>query len=141
MHPVAELFAELNTPDRGLRWLAEQLLELAAERFVLILEGVPTSTGNRELYTVGDQPTHIPLARFSLFRSLLAQFPPFADPNSNPNLNPYSDRFQVTWKLSSEVVHLEIDLVNTPSLQRLQIVRVPSPNAVPTSALTDDLHS
>jgi hypothetical protein len=126
MHPVADLFADVASPGHGLRWLAGQLLELAAEQFVLVLEGVPTASGNRELYTVGDQPTHIPLERFSLFRSLLAQFPAFADPVKTAVINPYSDRFQAQVPLGTQLVHLEIDLINTPSHQRLQIVRVPA---------------
>jgi hypothetical protein len=46
MHPVADLFADVASPGHGLRWLAGQLLELAAEQFVLVPATVEAARSN-----------------------------------------------------------------------------------------------
>ena len=125
-HPIAELFVTENLIASGIIQVTEELLDAAIDRFALVLEAIPTASGEWALYFVGEPPTRIPLARPSLFRTILARIGSIGAKETGHDINPYGDHFTITRPTRNGPVHLEVDFQNTTSLQRLRIVRVPS---------------
>ena len=124
--PIAELFTTKNLVASGISQVTEELLDAAIDRFALVLEAIPTASGEWVLYFVGEPPVRILLARPSLFRTVLARIASVGTTETDRDVNPYGDRFTITRHTSNGPVHLEVDFQNTPGLQRLRIVCVPT---------------
>ena len=133
-HPIAELFTTEYLVSAGIVRVTDELLDAAIDRFALVLEAIPTASGERALYFVGEPPVRIPLARPSLFRTVLARIASVGTTETDRDVNPYGDRFTITRQTPNGPVHLEVDFQNTPGLQRLRIVRVPSAVSLTTES-------
>lgn len=136
---VAELFGQVHFPDRGLEWLADQLIAAAMERSIVLIEAVPAEDHQRILYVLSHPPVCIEHFRVSLFRALLAFFSGIGRAETGASVNPYGDRFTLVRQSISGPVTLHIDFANTTGMQRLQIARESPPtphdgNGVPHPA-------
>jgi hypothetical protein len=124
---VAELFGQFGAPDRGLEWLADQLIAAAMERSVVLIEAIPTENAGRVLYVLSHPPVWVEHFRVSVFRPLLAFFAGIGRKETGAAVNPYGDRFMLIREIPGGSVELFVDFKNTPGMQRLQIVRSPLP--------------
>jgi hypothetical protein len=122
---VADLFGQLSLPDRGLRWLADELISTATERSVIVFEAVLDDDFNRVLYYLGNPPVRLEYVRVSMFRTLLALFAGIGRKETGADVNPYGDRYSLARESTTGPVRLHIDFTNTPAMQRLQLAREP----------------
>ncbi|MCE9565550.1 MAG: hypothetical protein K8U57_26305 [Planctomycetes bacterium] len=121
-----ELFGQRPTSENRIDWLANQLLDLAAESHFISCRIVP---GEGEIATTlecrdsGHAVGLKDVGPLRLFRTLLARFAKMAEEENGTQFNPYGGQLHFNRPISGAPVRLNVEFANTKEIQYLAIVK------------------
>lgn len=134
------LFADYPFPGRDVVWLVDELVQLIqhGESLSLAMEGEGDARcliGSAP--AVPGQELRLVQVRPGVFRSLLARVAVMASDETGTEFQPYGGRYVLTRSSRLGPVRLEIEFTNTPSSQRLSVIRIAASPASPRSPLSE----
>lgn len=123
---VREALTAWLQPNRGLLWLADEMIRIAQYADAFHLEGQwDEALGYRQLFDMSTSPPTLLDLRVGVFRSLLARTMVLGQHETGLDLSLYGDRFSLIRATDLGPTRLEFEVGNTPACQRLRITRHP----------------
>jgi hypothetical protein len=120
------LFAGYPFPGHDLVWLVDELVHLIQHGESITLTMVGEGEARCLVATAPAAPgqeLRLAQVRPSVFRSMLARVAVMASDETGTEVHPYGGHYVLTRSSRSGPIRLEIDFTNTPSSQRLSILR------------------